>query len=218
MGEVKFIYGWGRTKTMTKIILLVGRKGSGKDTAASMLLPYFESHTRLLSFAAPIKETLVTLFGFPDLSYFNDQDKKERMWPEYCKSHTPRDLMVWFGTDVIRKTFGATFWIDRLKTEVRKMGAADTVIVTDARFPNEITEMVDEFGLDVTTVYIDACDRLGPLDVQTAAAPELAVIETRDMLISLEDSTAFNTKFIDNNGTADKLVSSVAVLAMGLHK
>ena len=217
MEEVKFIYGCGRPKTMTKIILLVGRKGSGKDTAASMLLPYFESHTRLLSFAAPIKETLTTLFGFPDVSYFNDQDKKECLWPQYCKSHTPRDLMVWFGTDVIRKTFGATFWIDRLKTEVCKMGADDTVIVTDARFPNEITEMVDEFGMDVTTVYIDACDRLGPLG-SDAAAPELAVIETRDMLISLEDSTAFNTKMIDNNGPIHKLVSNIAILAMGLHK
>lgn len=134
------------------------------------------------------------------------------MWPDYCDSHSPRDLMVWFGTDVIRKTFGVSFWVNRLKTEVRKMGTDDTVIVTDARFPNEVTEMVDEFGLDVTIVYIDACDRIGQLDKATAAAPELAVAETRDMLISLEDSSAFNIRMIDNNGTLEQLTAAAAKL------
>jgi L-fucose mutarotase/ribose pyranase (RbsD/FucU family) len=198
---------------MPKIILLVGRKGSGKDTLASLLLPHCgPTSPRLLSFASPIKETLATLFAFPDLSYFNDQDKKERVWSDYCATHSPRDLMVWFGTDVIRKTFGASFWVDRLKTKVRKMGADDTVIVTDARFPNEVLAMVDEFGTDVTAVYIDACDRIGELDKATAAAPELAVIETRDLLISMEDSTAFNVHMVDNNGTLEQLTAAAAKL------
>ncbi len=191
---------------MTKIILLVGRKGSGKDTVATMLLPYL-ANARLLSFAGPIKETLVQLFGFPDLSYFNDQDKKEKLWPAYCKTHTPRDLLIWFGTDIIRKTFGPTFWVDRLKNEVRS-GSAETVIVTDARFPNEVTEMVGEFGPDVTTVYIDSCDRIGQIDMATATTPELAVIETRDML----KSSTLNVQMIDNNGTPGELEASVATL------
>lgn len=190
---------------MTKIILLVGRKGSGKDTVATMLLPYL-ANARLLSFAGPIKETLVQLFGFPDLSYFNDQDKKEKLWPAYCKTHTPRDLMIWFGTDIIRKTFGPTFWVDRLKNEVRN-GSAETVIVTDARFPNEVTEMVGEFGPQVTTVYIDSCDRIGQIDMATATTPELAVIETRDMLKS-----SASVQTINNNGTPVELEASVATL------
>ena len=199
---------------MPKIILLVGRKGSGKDTLASLLLPNYGAYNiRLLSFAAPIKETLVSLFGFPDVSYFNDQDKKEVVWPDYCASHSPRDLMVWFGTDVIRKTFGANFWIDRLKTEVRKMGADDIVIVSDARFPNEVTEMVDEFGLDVTTVYVDACNRIGHIDMDTATTPELAVIDTRDMLKSMKDSSSFNIHVVDNNGTLEHLTAVAAKLS-----
>lgn len=203
---------------MTKIILLVGRKGSGKDTFAEMLRDRLLPHdlsVRCLSFAGPIKETLATMFGFPDLSYFNDQNKKEKMWPEYCTTMTPRQLMVWFGTDVVRRQFGADFWIKRLICNIVSNQKSDVLIVTDTRFPNEVCAMEDVFGQDVTTLYIDSDERIGPLDHATASEPELAVIHTRDMLTSREGHRGVNQGYvhhIDNNSSPGDLKIYAKVL------
>lgn len=187
-----------RPKMDAPIFLIVGRKGSGKDTLATQ----FGAHHHRTSFAHHIKTTLVHLFQFPSYSYFDDQDKKEKLWPEYCATHTPRELMVWFGTGVMREKFGPTFWIDRLAKNIPDAGVT---FVTDARFPNEVTEMIDRFPGRVHVIYVDADERIGPLESATASPPELAVIHTRDMLDTWlkEDLCPVPVTFVDNNWDLD---------------
>lgn len=197
------------SKTDAPIFLIVGRKGSGKDTLASQ----FGDHHHHTSFARHMKNVLVQLFQFPSYSYFDDQDKKEKLWPEYCATHTPRELMVWFGTEVMRKKFGPTFWIDRLATTIPEVGVT---FVTDTRFPNEVTEMIDRFPGRIRVLYVDADDRIGPLVSNKASPPELAVIHTRDMLQAWEkDGTSpVPVFFLDNNHDLDSFYSQIQKISL----
>jgi hypothetical protein len=182
------------SKTDAPIFLIVGRKGSGKDTVAA----YFDLKHHRTSFAHHIKTTLTHLFQFPSYAYFDDQDKKEKLWPEYCATHTPRELMVWFGTEVMREKFGPNFWIDRL---AKNIPDNRVTFVTDTRFPNEVTEMIDRFPGRVRVIYVEADERIGPLVSATASPPELAVIHTRDMLLTWkkEDNCPVPVTFVINN-------------------
>jgi hypothetical protein len=166
-----------------RVFVLVGRKAAGKDTLGEIIMETIRAEGKvgaLAAFAAPMKATLVTMFGFPDTSYFCDHNKKERLWPAYCATHTPRQLMEWFGTDVVRQQFGRDFWVNRLVRDVETAAAdakADAVVVTDARFVNEVSTLRERWGKKVRVIYIDSDERLGPLPAG-ASAPELAVRDT----------------------------------------
>jgi hypothetical protein len=190
---------------MTKIYAIVGRKTAGKDTLAAIIKNRLMEHggktVWFKSFAGPMKATLVTLCGFPDITYFNDQDKKERLWPAFCDTHTPRQLMEWFGTDVIRQQFGKDFWVRRLIADVEATaGENDVVIITDARFTNEVALLHAKYGEDLTVVYVDAEERLGPLP-PGASAPEAAVAETLEFLRGGEIPYVH----VNNNGSLEFL-------------
>lgn len=107
--------------TEVNIIGFIGRKHSGKDSAANIVRDATPVDTKVLrfAFADRLKSVCTELFAFPDKSYFHDQDKKEVVHPEYS-SMTPREIMQWFGTDVIREQLGEQFWIDRLEIEMNE--------------------------------------------------------------------------------------------------
>lgn len=183
------------------IFALIGRKAAGKDTVAEMLQCHF-GEVLQVAFASHMKEVLTLLFGFPNASFFSDHDKKERLHPEYCKTHTPRQLMEWFGTEVVRPTLGDTFWVDRVIDRVKRHRGH--VVVTDVRFPNEAVELNKSFQGGVRFIYIDADRRLGPLPLDVSA-PEKAVGQT---LLALREGNIPYT-VIENNGTLEDLKEQI---------
>lgn len=48
---------------------------------------------------------------------------------------TPRSLLQFVGTEVVRDTISSTFWLDLLES---KLEVLKDVVVTDCRFPNEV--------------------------------------------------------------------------------
>src|SRR5574344_1093884 len=124
-----------------------GKKGSGKSYFADYLV-----NNKLfikLSFASPLKEITKILFNLSDEDV-KDPIKKELINPKFNAS--PRELMQWLGTDIMREEFNKKFnysgsiWIDSVKDKVKTLlDNNKDVVIDDVRFQNEV-DMIHSLG------------------------------------------------------------------------
>lgn len=119
----------------TALIGLIGKKGSGKDTAAEGLEAYGFQNVK---FAGALKAMLRTLLAYQGASddtirRMIDGDLKE-VPTSLLAGKTPRFAMQTLGTEWGRNLIGSDFWLD---TAMARAATGDTVI-TDVRFPNEV--------------------------------------------------------------------------------
>lgn len=129
------------------LILLVGKKRSGKDTIADYLV---KTGWIKVSFAGYLKRGLQILFGLSDQQLWGDSKEEiDQNW-----GVSPRWLMQTIGTDVLRdkmgsnlsqdviidkKTYKFSYHIKRLNQQVTKLLEQNkNVVVSDARFQDEI--------------------------------------------------------------------------------
>ena len=129
------------------IIGIVGHIGSGKDTVGNFITQSVGITGRTDSFAAPLKDLCSSIFGWPrDLLEGNTMESREfRETPDIfwtrktgIDNFTPRLALQLVGTDVLRDHFHNDIWINSLEYRLRKISDSDTVVVTDARFTNEL--------------------------------------------------------------------------------
>lgn len=190
------------------IITLIGRKGSGKDTIATMLKNKFEEKykrtPKLMAFASDMKDILVRLFDFPSIDYFNDHDKKENVHPEVLVNWSPRMLMEWFGNKVIRPTFGNTFWSDKLVNKIKELPEDGIVIITDCRFPHEMMALYNSFGTRVKFYYVNANGRIGPLEENASESEKSVFATVREIMLQNIHFTV-----IENNSGLEELENEV---------
>jgi hypothetical protein len=128
---------------MDRLIGITGFAGSGKDTVADYLCENF-NFTRL-SFAQTVKDILSVIFGW-DRFLLEGRTKESREWRETedvwwanklnIPDLTPRKMMQFIGTDVLRDHFHNDIWIAALERKI--LDLQRNVVVTDCRFPNEI--------------------------------------------------------------------------------
>lgn len=121
-----------------KIIGIVGKKRSGKDTVADYLVQNY-GYIKL-SFASPLKEIIKTLFDFDD-EQINGNEKEiiDDYW-----NITPRRAMEYIGTNVFRKNIselipniGENFWSDILYNKCKKISEKNNdvkIVISDVRF------------------------------------------------------------------------------------
>ena len=124
-----------------------GKKGSGKSYFADYLV-----NNKLfikLSFASPLKEITKILFNLSDEDV-KDPIKKELINPKFNAS--PRELMQWLGTDIMREEFNKKFnysgsiWIDSVKDKIKTLLEDNKdVVIDDVRFQNEV-DMIHSLG------------------------------------------------------------------------
>jgi len=125
------------------IIGFVGFIGSGKDTAADYLVNYHQY--RRDSFANELKDAVSVVFGW-DRELLEGRTKQSREWRETVDEFwskrlkmpklTPRWILQYWGTEVLRKGFHDDMWVASLENRMRK--TTDDIVITDVRFPNEI--------------------------------------------------------------------------------
>ena len=133
-----------------------GKKGSGKSYFADYLV-----NNKLfikLSFASPLKEITKILFNLSDEDV-KDRIKKELINPKFNAS--PRELMQWLGTDIMREEFNKKFdysgsiWIDSVKDKVKTLlDDNKDVVIDDVRFQNEV-DMIHSLGGIVINLHND---------------------------------------------------------------
>ena len=140
------------------IVSISGKKLAGKDTFAEFL-PNFKRY----AFADALKKGCAKAFFLPE-ELFHDQKLKEHPFiapivlddyhlnkladvfgfethPHYYLTgrkvslKTPRELLQFVGTDLIRKTIDDNFWIDKTVEALRK--ETENVLIADSRFLNE---------------------------------------------------------------------------------
>ena len=57
---------------------------------------------------------------------------------------SPRHMMQYFGTDIIRERIHASLWLELAEAQIRD--TKDNVVITDVRFPNEVALVKQYLG------------------------------------------------------------------------
>ena len=211
------------------IIGICGLIGAGKDTMADYLVNIHQF--RRESFANTLKDAVSAVFGW-DRDLLEGRTRHSREWREQVDAWwadrlnmpelTPRWVLQYWGTEVVRRSFHDDTWIASLENRLRK--TTDDVVISDCRFPNEIGAIKRAGGLVVRVHrgpdpdwyrFAEMINR-GPekniewswaktqLDTFNIHASETAWI-----------GTAFDA-VIDNNSTMDHLYAQITDLVQDL--
>lgn len=212
---------------MSSIIAICGFIGAGKDTVADYLVN-FHGYRRE-SFANSLKDAVGVVFGW-DREMLEGRTKASREWREtrdewwsarLKQNITPRWVLQYWGTEVVRKGFHDDMWVASL--EHRLLSSKDDIVITDCRFPNEITALKN-IGATVLRV------KRGPEpEWYNAAEKYNKGIREVGWALSREELTQHNVHaseyswvgsdfdhVLDNNSTVDSLFRQIdAVLEIG---
>ena len=122
------------------LIGLVGPIGSGKDTVAERLVTH-HGYKRD-SFAKSLKDAVSSMFNW-DREMLEGNTTSSRHWREQPdkfwskkmgKEVTPRWVLQYFGTEVMRQGMYDAIWVDSVIGRYK----GENTVVSDTRFQNEI--------------------------------------------------------------------------------
>lgn len=130
------------------IIGLCGSIGVGKDTAAGIL------GYKKMSFAGRLKDVTAAAFAWPRDLMEGDTDESRKWrdipdeyWSGVFKTPwTPRIALQKIGTELFRNNLNQNIWVECLKQEL--VTIQENIVITDARFPNEI-DMLTSLGAKI---------------------------------------------------------------------
>lgn len=133
------------------IIGICGLIGAGKDTAADYLVGFHGF--RRDSFASTLKDAVAAVFGW-DRELLEGRTPEARAWRERVDpwwaerlgmpNLTPRWILQYWGTDVIRNHFHDDIWIAALESRLARR--SDHTVISDVRFPNEVLAIKAQGG------------------------------------------------------------------------
>lgn len=189
------------------VIGLTGRAGSGKTTVTDYLK--VKHNFKEICFAGPLKEVTSKLFDIP-LENMYDEVAKEVKDERYNKS--PRELLQWFGTDVMRDRFDPEFWTKQAfwKYErLSKENPAQNIVFSDCRFDNEAGPVA--LLPNSTVCEIDSSQRVGPKQSSLLGNTRIHCTENGISSDLIEET-------IDNNGNVDSLYENIDQLYERLRK
>ena len=167
---------------MGRIIGLVGRAGSGKDTLAAHLVKSYGFTRR--AFADPLRAATSAITGWP-VSALEDRTFKETVDPRW--GVTPRQFMQHLGTEGMR-SLHREVWVTAFDVWFQKMGDSP-VVVTDVRFQNEVDYLRANNALMVR-VSRPSVDNLPVLHASEYTAWEWSIKGGGDF-------TVYNTSTVD---------------------
>jgi hypothetical protein len=127
-----------------KLIGLLGRKMSGKDTVADYVVK--KNNFKKVHIASHLKEGIKIFFSFSDEQlYGNKKDVMDKRW-----NKTPRECLQYIGTDIFRKEINKflpnvkdNFWIDSVINSLNN----ENTIIADVRFQNEVNIIKQKGGI-----------------------------------------------------------------------
>ena len=135
------------------LIGVVGLIGSGKGTVSDRLVQ--KHNFRKDSFAKSLKDAVSSMFNW-DREMLEGKTEESRAWREkpdvfwskrFGKDVTPRWVLQYFGTEVMRQGMHDAIWIDSC---MARYDGKPTVIA-DTRFENEI-KIIREMGGSILLV------------------------------------------------------------------
>ena len=182
---------------MGKLIGILGRKRSGKDTLGSYMIEKY-GYERY-AFADPIKEILKTMFDLSESQLNENKEDIDERW-----GVSPRTILQTFGTEICRnditkyiqnlKLDNETLWIKLFRIFYEKNKDKD-IVVTDVRFLDELNA-IKSLGGRIVKINRDNLDYDGHSS-------------EKDIDNYNPDLIYYN---IDNNYTFDDLYSQIDTL------
>lgn len=211
------------------IIGVCGLIGAGKDTIADYLVNIHQF--RRESFANTLKDAVAAVFGW-DRELLEGRTKQSRAWREQVDAWwaerlnmpdlTPRWVLQYWGTEVVRKSFHDDTWIASLENRLRK--TTDDVVISDCRFPNEIAAIKRAGGV-VVRVHRGPDPDWYRFAEMVNRGPErniewsFAKTQLDKFNIHASETAWVGTQFdavIDNNATMDHLYAQITSLVQDL--
>ncbi len=123
-------------KKNTKIYILSGKSGSGKDTVASMIHNMIDKKVISLAYASYLKMYAKEVLGW------DGKDPK------------PRDFLQQLGVELIKNNIDKKMLVRRMIEDIKVYNYFyDVIIITDARFPDEIDDIKTNFD-NVTVIHL----------------------------------------------------------------
>lgn len=135
------------------IVGVCGLIGSGKDTIADYLVT--NHGFKRVSFASSLKDAVSSVFGW-ERELLEGTTKSSREWREekdewwsnrLGMTITPRWVLQYWGTDVLRNHFHNDIWVASVENKLRQ--AKDDIVITDCRFANEVNAIKNAGGITV---------------------------------------------------------------------
>ena len=133
------------------LIGLVGLIGSGKDTVADRLVT---THGyKRDSFAKSLKDAVSSMFNWDremlegnTTSSRHWREQPDKFWSEKMgKEVTPRWVLQYFGTEVMRQGMYDAIWVDSVIGRYK----GENTVISDTRFQNEIKTIKAHGGIVV---------------------------------------------------------------------
>lgn len=202
------------------IVGICGFIGSGKDTIADYLV---NNHGfRRESFANSLKDAVAAVFGW-DRILLEGRTKEAREWREQPDEWwstrlgmeiTPRWVLQNWGTEVCRRSFHDDIWIASL--EHRLLKSNDDIVISDCRFPNEITAIKKAGGVVIRVkrgdepVWFNAA--VNYMSGPSTIGWSLGKHELEQHKVHASEYSWVSTKFdsvLENNSSLDDLFSQV---------
>lgn len=206
------------------IVGICGLIGSGKDTIADYLVNFHEF--RRESFANTLKDAVSSVFGW-DRTMLEGRTKEAREWREEVDhwwadrldmpTLTPRWVLQYWGTEVCRKGFHDDIWIASLENKLRN--SRDHVVISDCRFPNEISSIRNAGGKIVWVRRGELPDWYD-IAIEANKNNNVAIQELKLKKIHASETAWIGTEFdeiIYNDGSINDLYQQVEELVVG-HK
>lgn len=203
------------------IIGVTGLIGSGKDTIADYLVTHHGFQR--VSFAASLKDAVSVVFGW-DREMLEGTTKSSREWREQEDDWwstrlgmkiTPRWVLQYWGTDVLRNHFHNDIWVASVENKLRK--AKDNIVITDCRFPNEVNAIKNAGGVtlrvsrgpepdwyDAAINYNKGPERNECWSISKVKLDKLKVHASEYSSVGLNYDY-----YIDNNGSIDELHNQI---------
>jgi len=132
---------------MTKIFLLNGPAGSGKDTAAAHLQEYFEG--KLVKFATPLKKAATAIYCDGDEKLFEHFDTFERKGipEEIFFGKSCRQVQINISEYFLKPMHGEDVFGQILKQRIKRASTNyNLFFVSDSGFAPEAEVLIKEFG------------------------------------------------------------------------
>ena len=165
---------------MKKIVILIsGKIKSGKNQLADFMKEYFEKQNlkvsadyfakavkdgckedfkkladELNNYVIELKRVIISKYNYINEildSKIDELKISDENWYEN-KTFITRAILQLYGTEIFRNRVDSDYWVKQVKDKCEKSDS-DIILVTDTRFPNEITEMYSD-NYDLITIRL----------------------------------------------------------------